>query len=52
MNVATAHLATTTKADSPAVLEAASETLSARFGIAHATLQIESPDQTCHGASW
>jgi len=52
MNVATAHLATTAEAESPAVLEAASRTLSARFGIAHATLQIEAPDQTCHGASW
>ncbi|ANS79363.1 Cobalt-zinc-cadmium resistance protein CzcD [Serinicoccus hydrothermalis] len=52
MDVATAHLTTAEQADSQVVLDAATEVLRTRFGIAHATLQVESADHTCEGATW
>lgn len=52
MDVATAHLTAADDSDGAAILESASQTLRKDFGIAHATLQIESSDHTCHGASW
>ena len=50
MNVATAHLV----ADGPAadVLASATAVLRDRFGIAHATIQIERADHECVGADW
>jgi cobalt-zinc-cadmium efflux system protein len=52
MNVATVHLVTVEDASSD-VLAAATELLRERFGIAHATIQVESRDQAhCSGADW
>lgn len=52
MNVATAHLVTDT-ANAPAALDQATAVLRERFGIAHATLQVEStPGTECVGADW
>ena len=50
MNVATAHLV----ADGPAAdaLASATAALRDRFGIAHATIQIERADHECVGADW
>ncbi len=50
MNVATAHLV----ADGPAAdaLASATAVLRDRFGIAHATIQIERADHECVGADW
>jgi cobalt-zinc-cadmium efflux system protein len=45
-NALTAHLQTA--APSPGLLKQATETLRERFGIAHITLQIESPDEREH----
>lgn len=50
MNVATAHLVSDDRAGSNP-LTAASTLLRERFGIAHATLQVESAG-TCQGADW
>ncbi|MFZ1485814.1 cation diffusion facilitator family transporter [Nostocoides sp.] len=50
MNVATAHLVSDDRAGSNP-LTAASTLLWERFGIAHATLQVESAG-TCQGADW
>lgn len=52
MNVATAHLVTDT-ANASAALDQATAVLRERFGIAHATLQVEStPGTECDGADW
>lgn len=52
MNVATAHLVTDT-ANAPAALGQATAVLRERFGIAHATVQVEStPGTECVGADW
>lgn len=50
MDVATAHLVATSNAD--AVLAAATEVLREKFGIAHATLQVETSDKQCQGVDW
>jgi cobalt-zinc-cadmium efflux system protein len=53
MDVATAHLVTTSGAQPGAVLAAASETLRERFHIAHATLQLETEGAgECQGTDW
>lgn len=53
MHVATAHLVTTTHADAHAVLDAASDILRERHGIAHATLQVEPADhRACDELTW
>lgn len=53
MDVATAHLVTAGSADPSRVLAAASTTLRERFGIAHATLQLESEGKPgCQGTDW
>ncbi len=53
MHVATAHLVTCPDTDSYAVLDAARVTLQDRYGIAHATLQVE-PDthEGCEEVGW
>ncbi|MFQ6170873.1 cation diffusion facilitator family transporter [Oryzobacter sp. R7] len=52
MNVATVHLVADERASS-AVLALATELLRERFGIAHATIQVESRDHAhCSGADW
>ncbi len=50
MNVATAHLVTTGERDP--VLAAAQDLLASRYGIEHATLQVESSDRGCTQQSW
>ncbi|MCH7232347.1 cation diffusion facilitator family transporter [Glycomyces sp. L485] len=54
MDVATVHLALRTDADPGSVLTEARRTLAERFGIEHATVQIEpgSPDQACDHPAW
>jgi cobalt-zinc-cadmium efflux system protein len=53
MDVATAHLVTTAGATTHEVLDRARHTLQARFGIAHATLQVEPADHTgCDEVAW
>lgn len=53
MNVATAHLVTSTTASSHEVLDRARNELRTTFGIAHATLQVEPHDHTgCDEVSW
>lgn len=53
MHVATAHLVTGDDADGHAVLDRAHEVMAERFGITHATLQIEPVShQGCHQTSW
>nr|WP_232805669.1 cation diffusion facilitator family transporter [Glycomyces xiaoerkulensis] len=54
MDVATVHLALDSGAEPAAVLGDARRTLAKRFGIAHATVQIEpeSPDQACDIPHW
>jgi cobalt-zinc-cadmium efflux system protein len=53
MDVATAHLVTTTGATTHDVLDRARHTLQTRFGIAHATLQVEPADHTgCDEIAW
>lgn len=52
MNVATAHLVTD-ETQGASVLSAATVVLRERFGIAHATLQVETtPSAECEGADW
>lgn len=52
MNVATVHLVAVEEAASD-VLATATELLRERFGIAHATVQVESRDHAhCSGADW
>ncbi len=50
MHVATAHLVAT--GDTDAVLTAAASTLRQRFGVEHATLQVESDARACRELSW
>jgi cobalt-zinc-cadmium efflux system protein len=53
MHVATAHLVTTAEGDAHAVLDDARDLLTQRFGIAHATLQVEPADHTgCDELTW
>ena len=52
MNVATAHLVARADADSDAVLGSAREVLSKRFGVDHATLQVETDPASCSEMSW
>ncbi|MGH8969402.1 MAG: cation diffusion facilitator family transporter [Actinomycetes bacterium] len=53
MNVATAHLMTSADTDSHPVLDRAREVLAGRYGIDHATLQVEPDTHTgCHEVSW
>lgn len=53
MNVATAHLvAEPGGADDRAPLATATAVLQDRFGIAHATIQIEDAEHECVGADW
>ncbi|MEV7009176.1 cation diffusion facilitator family transporter [Streptosporangium sp. NPDC051022] len=53
MNVATAHLVATDLADNHAVLDRARHLLSTRYGVAHATLQVEPADhQGCDELGW
>lgn len=53
MDVATVHLMTTSSTDSHAVLDHARDILKDRYGIDHATLQVE-PDthEGCSEVSW
>lgn len=52
MNVATAHLVTTTEADPHEVLDRAGSLMRETFGIEHATLQVEPPTHRCTDLSW
>lgn len=54
MNVATAHLVAHTGSDHATVLAGARDVLRDRFGIAHATLQVESTQQQheCTDLTW
>lgn len=53
MNVATAHLVATANADHHGVLDGARDVLRDRFGIAHATLQVEPGDHDgCQDLTW
>lgn len=53
MHVATAHLVATEDADHPTVLEEARRLLAERYGIAHATLQIETATTAgCREITW
>lgn len=53
MNVATAHLMTDREADAHAVLDQASQMMKVRFGVEHATLQVEPDTHTgCKEVAW
>jgi cobalt-zinc-cadmium efflux system protein len=53
MNVATAHLMTSRDADPHAVLDLAREVMHTRFGVDHATLQVEPDTHTgCTEITW
>ncbi|MCX5582902.1 cation diffusion facilitator family transporter [Streptomyces erythrochromogenes] len=53
MNVATAHLVTPVEGDARAVLIEARRILKDRYGVAHATLQVEPADQAgCDELGW
>jgi len=52
MNVATAHLVAASAADTDGVLASAREVLRQRFGVEHATLQVETDPASCHEMSW
>jgi len=53
MNVATAHLVAAVQADHHEVLDNARDVLHEKFGIAHATLQVEPTDhQGCQDLAW
>lgn len=53
MNVATAHLVTADDADSHGVLDQARAVLRERYGVDHATLQVEPLTHTgCHEIDW
>ena len=54
MDVGSAHLAVTADADIATVLAAAQHLLSERFGLRHATLQVEPPgaDAACIQSTW
>lgn len=53
MNVATAHLVTSESADAHSVLDQARDVMRSRFGVEHATLQVE-PDthSGCKEVTW
>ncbi|MEU2146024.1 MULTISPECIES: cation diffusion facilitator family transporter [Streptomyces albovinaceus subgroup] len=53
MNVATAHLVTADRADGHTVLDEARDLLRDRYGVAHATLQVEPASHTgCDRVGW
>ena len=53
MNVATAHLMTGEGADAHAVLDAARTVMRTKFGVEHATLQVEPDTHTgCQEVTW
>jgi cobalt-zinc-cadmium efflux system protein len=52
MHVATAHLVAGSRADSEAVLGEARAVMRDRFGIEHATLQVEADATGCREMSW
>ncbi|MFC8503026.1 cation diffusion facilitator family transporter [Pedococcus sp. NPDC057267] len=53
MNVATAHLMTEPDADPHTVLDEASQVMRTRFGVEHATLQVEPDTHTgCREVAW
>jgi cobalt-zinc-cadmium efflux system protein len=53
MNVATAHLVTGPDADAHGVLDQARQVMRARFGVEHATLQVEPDTHTgCKELTW
>jgi cobalt-zinc-cadmium efflux system protein len=53
MDVATAHLVTAVGADQHGVLDRARDLLRTRYGLEHATLQVESEDHDgCEELSW
>jgi len=53
MNVATAHLMTSHDADPHAVLDSARQVMRSRFGVEHATLQVEPDTHTgCTEVTW
>jgi len=52
MHVATAHLVAGPEADSDVVLAGARRVLSVRFGVEHATLQVETDSASCAEISW
>jgi cobalt-zinc-cadmium efflux system protein len=53
MDVATAHLVTAVGADQHGVLDRARDLLRSRYGLEHATLQVESEDHDgCEELSW
>lgn len=54
MEVASAHLTISAGADQTKVLQSAQEMLTSRYGIEHATLQLESAGSqvSCHELSW
>ena len=53
MNVATAHLMTGEAADAHAVLDAARTVMRTKFGVEHATLQVEPDTHTgCQEVTW
>ncbi|MER6599079.1 cation diffusion facilitator family transporter [Streptomyces rubiginosohelvolus] len=53
MNVATAHLVTADRADGHSVLDEARDLLRDRYGVAHATLQVEPASHTgCDRVGW
>ncbi|MEW1757591.1 cation diffusion facilitator family transporter [Streptomyces cyaneofuscatus] len=53
MNVATAHLVTADRADGHSVLDEARDLLRERYGVAHATLQVEPASHTgCDRVGW
>jgi len=52
MNVATAHVVAADGSDPAALLPALQQVLLERFGIDHATLQVEAGPSRCAGLSW
>ncbi len=53
MNVATAHLVTAEHADAHGVLDQAMQVMRTRFGVEHATLQVEPDTHTgCQEVTW
>jgi cobalt-zinc-cadmium efflux system protein len=53
MNVATAHLVTGQDADAHEVLDQARQVMRTRFGVEHATLQVEPDTHTaCKELTW
>lgn len=53
MNVATAHLVLLDNADAQDVLQLSQQMMREKFGIEHATLQVEErPTKNCHDVTW